>query len=343
MADKTYPEPELIDRIDLCDSRGQLNPNAVGWSRHPLHHCNLRGHWPRKKRWNYWAVVSQTHLFSVTLSDVDYLGLPFIYLLDFNTQKFVEKTLLRPFGAGCSLPPEVDQDVYYEDPSMQIALQQTRSGTHLQVTCPDFEGKPLKANLVVHKPPKHESLNVVIPWSTSRFQFTSKQNTLPTEGTVVWGNSTIPFNISESFACLDFGRGIWPFDCFWNWSSFSIRLTNGQTVGVNLGAGWTDGTGMNENGLCIDGKLFKLSEDVAFVYDPADFMAPWQLHTTATDRVNLRFTPFYERVAKTDALIIKSEVHQMIGHFNGTLNTGQGAPLQISDAIGWAEDHHARW
>ena len=100
---------------------------------------------------------------------------------------------------------------------------------------------------------------------------------------------------------------------------------------------------MNENGVCVNGVLTKLSEDVAFDYDPLDFMAPWQLHTTATERVDLTFTPFFERHAKTDALIIYSEVHQMFGHFSGTLDTDQGDPIQINDAIGWAEDHHARW
>lgn len=340
---QTYFEPELTTPVDLCDSRGNINPTAVGWSRFPLHNCNLKGHWPRKKRWNYWAVTSPTHLFSVTLSDVDYLGLPFIYLLDFETKTYAEKTLHKPFGAGCHLPPAVRADVDYTDPNMPIRIQYAQDGIHLVCGCPDLEGKPLKVDLFVHEPPDHETLNVVIPWSANRFQFTSKQNTLPTEGIITWGETTIRFDPKDSFACLDFGRGIWPFESFWNWSSFSTRLADGRTVGVNLGAGWTDGTGMNENGLCVSGKLTKLSEDVAFDYNVVDFMAPWHLHTTTSQRVNLTFEPFFERHAKTDAVVIFSEVHQMFGRFHGTLDTGEGAPIEISDVIGWAEDHHARW
>ena len=340
---KPYTEPKLTEPVDLCDHRGNLNPNAVGWSRYPLHNCNLKGHWPRKKRWNYWAVVSPTHLFSVTLSNVDYLGLPFLYLLDFSTKAYAEKTLLKPFGAGCNLPPQVGGDVFYIDTAMPITMQHTENSVHLQVSCPDLEGQPLSADLHIYHPPRHETLNVVIPWSEDRFQFTSKQNTLPTEGHVTWGETEIIFNREDTFACLDFGRGIWPFESFWNWSSFSTRLPNGQTVGVNLGAGWTDGTGMNENGLCIDGVLTKISEDVEFKYDPQDFMATWRLQSTITDRVDLHFEPFFERHAKTDALLIYSEVHQMFGRFNGILHTGSGNPIQIDNAIGWAEDHHARW
>ena len=339
----SYIEPELTNPVNLCDSHGNLNPNAIGWSRYPVHQCNLSGHWPRKKRWNYWAVVSPTHLFSVTLSNVDYLGLPFIYLLDFEQLTFAEKTLLKPFGRGCILPPRVDADVHFKDPNMTIVMTQNNGGVQLNVGCPDFDGKPLDVNIEVIKPPQHETLNVVVPWSHNRFQFTSKQNTLPAQGEIKWGKTTIQFDLSNSFACLDFGRGIWPFDCFWNWASFSTRNPDGRTVGVNLGAGWTDGTGMNENGLCVDGKLSKLSEDMRFQYDTSDFMKPWQIRTHASDQVDLSFTPFYERIAKTDAVLIRSEVHQMIGRFCGVLKTDDGETIPIKDAIGWAEDHHARW
>jgi len=338
-----YHEPELTQPVELCDQHGNLNPDAIGWSRQPLHLCNLQGHWPRKKRWNYWAIVSSTHLFSVTLSNIDYLGLPFIYLLDFETKTFVEKTLLKPFGSGCHLPPEASGDVFFEDSAMSIAMVNTNDGTQLTISCPDFNGKPLQAEFLVKKPAGHETLNVVIPWSHKRFQFTSKQNTLPTEGTLTWGEQKFQFGLEDTFACLDLGRGIWPFSSFWNWSSFSTRRPDGKLVGINLGAGWTDGTGMNENALCVDGKLTKISEDINFIYDKDNFMAPWRLKTTGTDRVDLEFEPFFERVAKTDALVLGSEVHQMIGTFKGKLIPDSGEELEIENAIGWAEDHQARW
>lgn len=338
-----YHEPELFEPVELCDQRGNLNPDAIGWSRQPLHLCNLQGHWPRKKRWNYWAVVNSTHLFSVTMSNIDYLGLPFVYLLDFESKTFVEKTLLKPFGTGCHLPPEVSGDVFFKDSAMSIAMVNANGGTQLTVGCPDFNGKPLQAEFFVQNPTAHESLNVIIPWSDRRFQFTSKQNTLPTEGMLTWGEQKIQFSLEDTFACLDLGRGIWPFSSFWNWSSFSTRLPNGKRVGINLGAGWTDGTGMNENALCVDGKLTKISEDIDFIYDKDNFMAPWRLLTTATDRVELEFEPFYERVAKTDALVLGSQVHQMIGTFKGKLIPDNGEELEIENAIGWAEDHQARW
>src|SRR6185295_13630311 len=53
-----HDERELSASIELCGPNGQLNRQAVGWSRHPVHICNLPPSLPRKKRWNYWAVTS---------------------------------------------------------------------------------------------------------------------------------------------------------------------------------------------------------------------------------------------------------------------------------------------
>jgi hypothetical protein len=33
----------------------------------------------------------------------------------------------------------------------------------------------------------------------------------------------------------------------------------------------------------------------------------------------------------------------MIGHFDGTIVGDDGEVIEVSRAIGWAEDHHSRW
>jgi hypothetical protein len=338
-----YDEKEILEEVNLCDEYGNLNPKAIGWSKIPLHNCNLSSHRLRKKRWNYWCITNHSHLFSVTLSNVDYMGLPFVYFLDFESNQFIEKTILSPLGIGCALGNKVEDDATFEGKDMFISLQNQNEGVHIKVIINDFGGENLDADFLVNIPKNHETLNVVIPWSKKQFQFTSKQNTLPTKGTLNLGKKTMRFEPTSAFACLDFGRGVWPFSSFWNWSSFSTRLLDGRTVGLNLGAGWTDGTGLNENGLCIDGHLIKLHEDVNFSYNPQKLNDPWKLSTTFSDSVDLTFHPFFERVAKTDAFIIKSEAHQMIGKFEGYIKSDEGEVIKIKDAVGWAEEHHAKW
>lgn len=294
----------------------------------------------RKKRWNYWCITTEQFLFSVTLSNIDYLGLAFIYFLDFETKNFHELTVTRLFGSGCELGNFVSDSAIFKDPKLTLSLQPDGEKTTIKVECPDFGGRKLAADLLVTYPESHQTLNVVIPWSDHRFQFTSKQNTLPVTGNVEIGSSQ--YRADNGFACLDFGRGKWPFSSFWNWAGAS-GTAGGHTIGLNFGAGWTDGTGMNENGICIDGVLSKISEDLLFEYNSADFMQPWKIKTTLSDQVDVTFKPFFERVAKTDMLILKSEVHQMIGRFSGTIKDAAGKTHIFENMVGWAEEHQARW
>lgn len=332
-------EPQLHEPVLLCDEHGRLNPQAVGWSRHPLHRCNVRGHWPRKKRWNYWAITTDTHLFSLTVSNLDYAGSVFVYFLDFATRKFTEQTVLAPLGRGCDLPEGLEGEIRFTHPRLRVRMNDEGGIVHLAAESPDFGGVPMAADFTVHRPVGHESVNVVIPWSRSRFQFTSKQQALPARGEVRLGDRRVEF---DGFACLDFGRGVWPYRGFWNWAAAS-GVQGGRTVGLNLGGGWTDGTGMNENGFVVDGRVTKVHDDLRFEYDPANFMAPWRIHTREDDQVDLTFEPFFERVARTDVLIVRSEVHQMIGRFSGTIVTADGERIAIDRMIGWAEEHRARW
>ena len=187
MIGAAHREREITEAVNLCDARGRLLPAAVGWSRRPLHTCNLSGHPLRKKRWNYWCFTSDSYLFSVTLASVDYMGMAFAYFLEHETGRFVEKTVTVPFGRGCELLDTVRRGVSFSHRRMSLRFTEQGDRTAIHVESPAFGGTPLTADLTGERPPDHETLNVVIPWSADRFQFTSKQNCLPAGGTVTLG------------------------------------------------------------------------------------------------------------------------------------------------------------
>jgi len=336
-----HKERELTAPVDLCLPDGRLNPAAVGWSRTPLHRCNLSGRWPRKKRWNYWAITTETHLFSATISRLDYAGLVFIYFADFAAGRLTEATRLIPLGRGCELSDHVADGATYAGKGLRVAMSPMGAETSLEVAMADFEGRPLTARFTITSPPRHETLNVVVPWDGRTFQFTSKQNCLPAEGVVTIGSQETRFDGPQSFGCLDFGRGIWPRDCRWNWGSASGRQ-NGRLIGLNLGGQWTDGTGSTENGVCVDGRLHKISEELTWQYERRNWMRPWRI-SAPSGAVDLTFTPFLERVAASDVWLVRSEVHQMFGRYNGAVATSEGETIPVRDLVGWAEDHVARW
>ena len=325
----------------LCDKKGNLNPEAIGYARKPIIDCNLSGHFMRKKKWNYWCVYGEDILFSATITHLDYAAVCFVYFLEYETHRYFEKTVLIPLGTKVKMPTQVLETVNFANSELRIHMSYLDGDTHLSVTCPDFDGERLQAELTIHHPTTDDSLNVVIPWNRQMFQFTAKHRTLPTTGIVKIGDRRYTFNEEESYAVLDYGRGIWPREATWNWGMASQRM-RGRRIGLNFDGKWTDGTGMTENAIFVDGIMTKIHEDVLFEYDRSDFMKPWTIRSNFSETVNLTFTPFFERVAKTDAKLIRSEVHQVIGYYNGLVKL-ENCSLRISQMIGCAEEHIAKW
>lgn len=325
----------------LCDKKGNLNPEAIGYARKPIIDCNLSGHFMRKKKWNYWCVYGEDILFSATISHLDYAAVCFVYFLEYETQRYFEKTVLIPLGTKVKMSTQVLETISFENSELRIYMSHFDGETHLSVRCPDFDGEPLQAELTIHHPATDDSLNVVIPWNRQTFQFTAKHHTLPTSGIVKIGDRRYTFNEEESYAVLDYGRGIWPREATWNWGMASQRM-RGRRIGLNFGGKWTDGTGMTENAIFVDGIMTKIHEDVLFEYDRNDFMKPWTIRSKFSEAVNLTFTPFFERVAKTDAKLIRSEVHQVIGYYNGIVKL-ENCSLRISQMMGCVEEHIAKW
>ena len=127
-----------------------------------------------------------------------------------------------------------------------------------------------------------------------------------------------------------------------NWAMASQRV-GGRRIGLNFGGQWTDGTGMTENAVFIDGRMSKISEDVIFTYGVENYMAPWSIKTKFSNTVDLTFTPFFERTSQTKTPFMRSKVHQLVGYFNGYVHIKDSAPLIVRQMLGCADDHRAKW
>ncbi|MGB2993210.1 MAG: DUF2804 domain-containing protein [Paenisporosarcina sp.] len=337
-----HAEREILAPLSLCDSKGNLNPAAIGYSRKPLIDSNLSGHFMRKKKWNYWCVYGEDILFSATIRHMDYATVCSVYFLDYETQRFFEKTVTIPLGQRVHMPNQVLETVKFSNNEMSVQLLHMQSETHMAVTISNFDGDLLHADLHIEHPENDDSLNVVIPWNRQLFQHTAKHHTLPTRGFVKIGDKRYTFNPEDSYAVLDYGRGVWPRTASWNWAMASQRVGN-RRIGLNFGGKWTDGTGMTENAVFVNGKMSKISEDVIFTFDETDFMKPWHIRSKFSQVVNLTFTPFFKREATINARLVKSNVYHMVGYFNGVVYLQDGSRLAITQLLGSIEDHNAKW
>lgn len=343
-------QTELTQAGPLLHANGQLA--QVGWARQPLLDCNLEAaHFHaftpfqrfRIKRWDYYAVFSPRRFFSATIADLGYAGNLFVYTLDFETGELHEEGLVVPFGKGVILPRNsTEGNSHFEDKRLKLDFSLHSDRRHLSVAWPSFHnGRGIQAEIDLQTPLGHESMNIVIPIGQKRFYYNRKINCLPASGNIKYGDVTETLEATTCLGSLDWGRGVWEYQSYWNWASASGFLPDGRTVGLNLGCGFGDLSKAGENALILSNRIHKL-EQVKFDYTSGDYMKPWKFQDTE-NRLDLTFTPFKDRLAQTNLGIITSQVHQMFGKYNGFVIADDGEKIQIRNLTGFAEEHHAKW
>jgi len=337
---RAYPERELEAPARLCDERGRLNPESVGWSRFPRVTANLRGHPLRKKRWNFWSWIGRRFVFSVTVADIDYAAFCSFFFIDFETGQRVDGMDLRRPGFA-AMPEEVERTLRWRSPKADYALVNEGGDLAVEFRGRSGKGDEVRAAFTVRKPPDHESLNIVVPWSSRRFQLNSKHNTLRCAGEVEVAGRRYAMRPDDCHAVQDFGRGVWPYRSCWNWAVCSGEQ-RGELIGVNLGDRWTTGTGVNENGICHRGRLHKIMEDLEWRYDPADWMQPWRVRSVVSDAIDLTLTPFFAHTTGFNLGLLATGGTCAFGRWGGVVRF-EGRELEIRDQIGWAEDFAHRW
>jgi hypothetical protein len=343
-------QTELTQSGSLLQADGKLA--QVGWARQPILDCNLESarfyaltplQRFRIKRWDYYAVFSPRRFFSATIADLGYAGNLFVYTMDFETGDLHEEGIVVPFGKGVTLPRNSNEgDSHFEDARLKLDFSLHPDRRHLSVSWPSFHaGRGIQAEIDLQTPSGYESMNIVIPIGEKRFYWNRKINCLPASGFVKYGDLNETLDAKTCLGSLDWGRGVWEYQSYWNWASASGFLPDGRTIGLNLGRGFGDLSKAGENTLILNNRIHKL-EQVKFDYTSGDYMKPWKF-TDTENRLDLIFTPFKDRLAQTNLGIITSKVHQMFGRYNGFAITDEGEKLQIKDLIGFAEEHHAKW
>ncbi|MFN8193925.1 MAG: DUF2804 domain-containing protein [Nocardioidaceae bacterium] len=323
-------EPEVRAPVDLCDERGRLTPEAVGWSRRPVHRTAIAG-WGRRKRWEYWGVVTPTHVVGLTVSSLDYAGVHGLYVLDRSTGREWVSDAVVPLARGVVLPGRVGVGrAHGSGGGLSIDVEHSAETTRLRASAPG-----VSVDLAVDEVPGREALCVVVPWRPRRFQYTVKDVGRPVSGRLVVDGTSYDVAASGSFAVLDHGRGKWPYAVTWNWAAAA-----GPGRALTLGGRWTDGTGMTENGLLVDGRLHKIGEELRWHYDRSDWLAPWRI---SGERVDVTLTPFHERAARTQLGVVANETHQCFGTVTGWALDDDGERVDLDGLVGWAEEARNRW
>ncbi len=335
-----YPEREITSPVDLCDPRGRLNPAAVGFSRRPLVRANLSGHWPRKKRWNFWNWIGPDFVFSVTLADIDVASFCSFTLTDFRDATHWSGASYGRSGR-VALPENVEASVAYRRGHIDYVNEIDGDDLAVRFRGRASDGTAVTAEFAVRRPTEHESLNVVVPWTATRFQCNSKHAALPCEGEVRAGSRRYTLDPNSCFGVQDWGRGVWPHRSFWNWG-VATGWVGDVLLGVNFGAKWTTGTGSNENGILWNGRLHKIMEDLRWEYDAAQWRKPWRVVAPHSGAIDLALEPIAAHTPRLNLGVLATGGVCAFGRWRGCVRV-EGRELDVDGLIGWAEEFAHRW
>lgn len=329
-------EPEIAAPGPLVGSDGKLNREVIGWARQPIIDTSGLGRGVgRNKRWEYWNVVTPTHILAATVSSIDYACVPEVWVLERATGREWSKaaTLIPP--RGTVLAPRLEHgSSRTRAKGLSIDIDELSGGTRIRASI-----DAVQFDVVAALPAGHERLALVVPWSDSRFQYTVKDVARPATGTLTIAGVTTQLPDGESWAVLDHGRGRWPYDIAWNWGAGSGRV-NGNTIGVQLGAQWTEGTGVSENAFFIDGIMHKIHGETEWTYDLDSWRTPWRVRGGGIDAT---FTPFHVKRSRMNFGVLAGRTDQCFGDWSGSFRTAAGETLYFSGVTGWAEAVHNRW
>ena len=298
------------------------------------------------KEWDYYYISNPHYALALTIDDNGYMGLDSISLLDFETGINITKSPMSLMPLGKIGLPETSHkgDTAHAGKGYELVFENPGTGTRrLKARMESFgpEGS-IEADVTLTDEPR-ECMVICTPFEKEgHFYFNQKINCMRASGTVRYGGKEYVFSPDESFAVLDWGRGVWTYHNTWYWGSASYHI-NGVPFGWNIGYGFGNTSAASENMLFYDGKAHKLSQ-VRFNIPGGekDFMSPWTFNSD-DGRFEMDFVPVMDRASCTDLKFIKSDQHQVFGRFFGKAVLDDGTVLEISNFPGFAEKVENKW
>lgn len=333
---------EITERTRLLTDKGELA--VAGWARRNLFDYERRAVKARGrlKEWDFYQVsdgklLVQLNFFNITLASAATAA-----LIDMRTGKKIACASIALGTRRRYLLPQVSDTPNY--------FRYDRGNTHLEFDTMRGRKKLLFSGVAKGKKfsmrfdmtygENDENITIVTPFKDmpDRFFLTTKHNCMPCEGKVVWGNKEFLFDKNDTFAVLDWGRGVWPHKNVWYWGNGATYI-DGKRFGFEITWKIGDESAATETCLFYDGKAHKIGAvDVEkFPGDGNAWMDPW--HFVSDDgRFDVTMTPFYDN--KSGVVLfgqLGMKTHQVHGLWNGRAVLDDGTEIIIKDMYAFCE------
>lgn len=298
----------------------------------------------RLKEWQRFGIIHDEFYCGFAVFDAKYRATSFCYVYDRQTHQLIEHNRAALSRGARHVPEQIrHDDGYFRQPGYYIQLHnQLNEGVHhLGI---EIRGQrhlpPIQAEFIVHEDlARFQPLIAVLPVNDYRRPMYTHKSACPVEGYLRVGDRSWVLSTGQNWALTDTQKAFYPYHTFWKWAAFAGMDQEGVPVAINLTHNMIrDDEEWNECCAWVNGRLNLLSA-ARFEYDPAAIQHPWHIFTNDS-RVDLRFTPEGERADRVNiAGVVRSDVHELLGTYDGYFVDHQGQRHTIKDVFGLAEHH----
>lgn len=337
---------EITEKTSLLKYDGTLA--AWGWSRHPIIKYNRENltadQKKRLKEWDFYNVYNSDYSFEITMADITWMVLITISLVDYKTgENFSNMRIL--FNTDSLTPPlNPYEDNIFDKGGVYSAYTYKDGIKTLTFDFPKSAlfGPEITGKIKIQDDAADDSLATAAPFDDEglSFFYTDKVFAKRASGSVFIKGKEYKFDESDSYAVLDWGRGVWPEEFEWGWAVASGEV-GGKVLGFNFGWGEENASRFQASAIVYDGVVHKMGP-IKWDYNEDDIMQPW--HFKSDDgRFDITMECDYDHSQNINLGFYYMKTIQPRGRLSGTVVLDDGTVLKVKNILGFAEHCFQKW
>lgn len=339
-------QKEFLEPIKLLNEDGTLND--YGWCRHNFFEYERRFAKPRSrvKEWDFYSFTDGKYYVVISFFNITLASSPAIAVFDLESRKKVFfKTTINLFTKTKDILPRIsDVPNFFRYSKDGITVQFDTRRNCKKIEFSTKGAKKCEANFTIYVDKEHEGITTVTPFDKpNQFFLANKQFAMKAEGSLTINGKTIhDFNIDDTYAIMDWGRGVWPHNATWYWGCGAQKI-DGKTFGFDFTWAINKDTPDLETCLFYDGKIHKIGE-IKLDKEAKEngFMNEW--HFKSVDgRFEATMKPVFDNSSKMILGIAGQNCDQVFGIFDGYGILDDGKKIEFNNLMAFCEYVESKW
>lgn len=303
----------------------------------------------RLKEWDHYMIYNKDHAVSLTIGKSLNLFLIYVSIINLKEKKVKDKHIIRIVPEKFQLPQDPGKgNIVYKDRFVRLSFKIEGSIRILLLKIYNYKKTAdLDISLILYNEPK-DSIIIAAPFAGSQknFYLSRKIVGMKASGYVRYKNDNYGFSPVQSFAVVNWSRGVWPHKTAWQWSAAAGRV-NGKFFGFNLWHGSGDTSNATENILFYNGTAHKLENVKFHLPEKAgndDCLKPWHI-TSSDNRIDMVFMPDFYRslIFPIFSFPLSVRHHMFFGKFTGKAVLDDGTAIYLKEIYGFAKTTEFKW